>query len=101
VCRHSADRGVLTVADRDGPLGQRVTGQWAQEVGALWAAFEELDEAAFLARMDELAARLPPAIAAFERASAFDSTGHEHEAVSLYEQALQLGLEPPRHRRAV
>jgi len=51
--------------------------------------------------MDELAVRLPPAVAAFERASAFDSTGHEHEAVSLYEQALELGLEPPRHRRAV
>jgi tetratricopeptide (TPR) repeat protein len=51
--------------------------------------------------MDELAARLPAAVAAFERASAFDSTGHEHEAVSLYEQALELGLEPPRHRRAI
>jgi tetratricopeptide (TPR) repeat protein len=78
-----------------------VTEHWEQDVDALWAAFDELDEATFLARMDELAARLPPAVAAFERASAFDSTGHEHEAVSLYEQALQLGLEPPRHRRAV
>src|SRR5262249_44657222 len=65
-----------------------------------WAAFDELDEPTFVARMDELAVRLPPAVAAFERASAFDSTGHEHEAVSLYEQALELGLEPPRHRRA-
>jgi tetratricopeptide (TPR) repeat protein len=78
-----------------------VTEHWEQDVDALWAAFDELDEATFLARMDELAARLPPAVAAFERASAFDSTGHEHEAVSLYEQALELGLEPSRHRRAV
>jgi tetratricopeptide (TPR) repeat protein len=78
-----------------------VTEHVEQDVDALWAAFDELDEATFLARMDELAARLPPAVAAFERASAFDSTGHEHEAVSLYEQALELGLEPSRHRRAV
>jgi tetratricopeptide (TPR) repeat protein len=78
-----------------------VTEHWEQDVDALWAAFDESDEATFLARMDELAARLPPAVAAFERASAFDSTGHEHEAVRLYEQALELGLEPPRHRRAV
>jgi tetratricopeptide (TPR) repeat protein len=78
-----------------------VSDGWEKDVEALWGAFDDLDETTFIARMDELAARLPPAVAAFERASAFDSTGHEHEAVSLYEQALELGLEPPRHRRAV
>ena len=42
----------------------------------LWARFDSLDEAEFLARMDALAAELPPAEAAYERGSAFDSTGH-------------------------
>jgi tetratricopeptide (TPR) repeat protein len=78
-----------------------VSEPWEKDVDALWAAFDELDEATFLARMDDLAPRLPPAVAAFERASAFDSTGHEREAVGLYEHALELGLEPPRRRRAV
>ena len=71
------------------------------EVDELWASFDELDEATFLARMDDLATKLPPAVAAFERASALDSTGHEHDAVRLYEEALELGLEPPLRRRAV
>jgi tetratricopeptide (TPR) repeat protein len=74
---------------------------WEEQVDALWASFDELDEATFLARMEELAQRLPPQLAAFERASAFDSTGHEEEAVSLYEEALALGLDPLRRRRAV
>ena len=78
-----------------------MTESWAKDVDALWASFDELDEATFLARTDELAERLPPSVAAFERASAFDSTGHEEEAVPLYEEALELGLEPPRRRRAV
>jgi tetratricopeptide (TPR) repeat protein len=74
---------------------------WEEQVDPLWASFDELDEATFLARMEELAQRLPPQLAAFERASAFDSTGHEEEAVSLYEEALALGLDPLRRRRAV
>jgi|1185.fasta_scaffold217748_2 hypothetical protein len=82
-------------------LNSRVTDPWEQEVDALWASFDELDEGTFLARMQELAATLPPTVAAFERASAFDSTGHEHEAVPLYREALELGLDPPRRRRAV
>jgi tetratricopeptide (TPR) repeat protein len=82
-------------------LNSRVTERREEEVDALWASFDELDEETFLARMHDLAATLPPAVAAFERASAFDSTGHEHEAVRLYQEALELGLDAPRRRRAV
>jgi tetratricopeptide (TPR) repeat protein len=76
---------------------------WEQRVSALWESFDDHDEDAFLARMDELAAELPPdhAVAAFERASAFDSTGHEDKAVALYRRALERGLAEPRRRRAV
>jgi hypothetical protein len=37
----------------------------------------------------------------FERAGAFDSTGHSDLAVPLYRQALELGLHGERRRRAV
>lgn len=53
--------------------------------------------------MEELAAELPAdsAVAAFERAASFDSTGRSDLAVPLYRQALELGLEDDRRRRAV
>ena len=49
----------------------------------LWASVEEHDEEAFRAKVEELVAELPAgsAIAAFERACAFDSTGHPDRAV--------------------
>jgi len=37
----------------------------------------------------------------FERASAFDSTGHPDQAVPLYQAALDAGLEGSRRRQAV
>jgi hypothetical protein len=40
-------------------------------------------------------------VAAFERASSLDSTGHSDLAVPLYRQALDLGLSGVRRRRAV
>jgi hypothetical protein len=67
----------------------------------LWASLDDLEEQEFLARMDELAEELPADVAAFERASAFDSTGHSDQAVPLYRRALELGLEGIRRRRAV
>ncbi len=55
--------------------------------------------------MEQLVAELPAdsAVAAFERAGAFDSTGHSDRAVALYRQALELGLGlgEERRRRAV
>jgi hypothetical protein len=69
----------------------------------LWASINDYDEEAFRARVEELVAELPAdsAVAAFERACAFDSTGHPDQAVPLYRQALALGLEGERRRRAV
>ena len=56
-----------------------------------------------MAQMDALLAELPEgsAIAAYERGSAFDSTGHSDLAVPLYRQALAEGLPPSRRRQAV
>jgi tetratricopeptide (TPR) repeat protein len=77
-----------------------VSAGWEERVADLWASFDDVDEATFLARMDALAAELPEAVAEFERASAFDSTGHEQEAVAHYRRALELGLDDTRRRRA-
>ncbi len=76
---------------------------WERRLAELWAAIDELDEDAFLSGMERLADERPAdsAVAAFERAAAFDSTGHSDLAVPLYRQALDLGLEGLRRRRAV
>ena len=77
--------------------------EWEQRLAGLWASADDLDEEAFCARMEELTAELPAdsAVGAFERASAFDSTGSSDLAVPLYRQALELGLEGERRRGAV
>jgi tetratricopeptide (TPR) repeat protein len=76
---------------------------WDQRLSALWASLDDHSEEEFVAKMDELIAELPAdsAVAAYERASAFDSTGRTDLAVPLYRQALELGLESDRRRRAV
>jgi len=77
--------------------------EWEQRVTNLWASIDAHGEDEFRARMEKLVAELPAdsAVAAFERAAAFDSTGHSDRAVPLYRQALELGLEGGRRRRAV
>jgi tetratricopeptide (TPR) repeat protein len=76
---------------------------WERRVADLWAALDTCDEDEFLRRMDELLSELPPdsAVAAFERASAQDSTGHSDLAVPLYQEALARHLDGIRRRRAV
>jgi hypothetical protein len=64
---------------------------WEQRLAALWRAFDDHDEATFRAKIDAL----------FERAGAFDSTGHASAAAPLYRQALAGGLSGDRRRRAV
>jgi tetratricopeptide (TPR) repeat protein len=77
--------------------------EWEQRVADLWTSFDDHSEDEFLARMEALVAELPAdsARAAFERASAFDSTGHPDQAVPLYRRALELGLDGGRRRQAV
>jgi hypothetical protein len=77
--------------------------EWENRLADAWARLDELDEADFLALIDKLASELPEgsAVAAFERACSFDSTGHSDRAVPLYREALDTGLTGERRRRAV
>jgi tetratricopeptide (TPR) repeat protein len=75
---------------------------WERRAAALWASIDDYEPAEFRAQVAALTAELPPGsgVAPFERACAFDSTGHPDEAVPLYREALELGLEGERRRRA-
>lgn len=84
-------------------MSNDATTEYDRRSDELWASIDEHDEEAFRAKIDELVAELPAdsPVAAFERACAFDSTGHPDRAVPLYRDALRLGLEGERRRRAV
>ncbi|MFD4835668.1 tetratricopeptide repeat protein [Streptomyces sp. SID4919] len=75
---------------------------WEQRLAAAWSRLDALPAPQFRALIDALAAELPPdsAVAAFERAGAFDSTGRPDRAVPLYRLALERGVEGVRRRRA-
>ena len=77
--------------------------EWEERLADLWASIDDHSEEQFSARMEQLVAELPEgsAVAAFERAGAFDSTGRSDHAVTLYRQALDVGLGEERRRRAV
>ncbi|MFB4302779.1 tetratricopeptide repeat protein [Actinomadura sp. NTSP31] len=74
--------------------------QWKQRIADLWAAFDEHEPQAFLAKVKSMADELPAgnAIAEYELASAHDSIGHEAEAAVHYRRAFAAGL-PESHRR--
>ena len=76
---------------------------WEDRVAAAWAAIDDLPEEKFLAVIGDLADELPAEspLAMFERACAFDSTGHPDLAVPLYQRGLDLGLTGLRRRRAM
>ena len=76
---------------------------WERRVDEVWAAGDDLDEQELLTAIEELAVELgdDSPVAAFERASSLDSTGHSDFAVPLYRRAIDLGLGGPRRRRAV
>jgi hypothetical protein len=78
-------------------------GDWEKRLAAVWATLDDRDEDEFIAAIGELVAELPDesAIGRFERACAFDSTGHSDLAVPLYKSALDVGLTGVRRRRAV
>jgi tetratricopeptide (TPR) repeat protein len=81
----------------------QVANDYEERSAALWAAIDDYEPGDFRTRVDELAATLPArsGVAPFERACAFDSTGHPDQAVPLYRRAIELGLEGERRRRAV
>ncbi len=76
---------------------------WEKRLAAVWATLDDRDGEQFVAAIDDLVAELPDgsAIGPFERACAFDSTGHSDLAVPLYKSALDIGLTGTRRRRAV
>ncbi len=82
---------------------------WEHRSAQAWAEIDdyyargEAGEADFRQRIGELADELPQdsPVAAFERACAWDSTGHPDKAVPLYQEALERGLAGMRRRRAV
>lgn len=78
---------------------------WEERTAAAWASFDDYTEAEaadFRALIDALVAELPDGspVGPFERASAWDSTGHSDQAVPLYREALARGLSGYRGRRA-
>ena len=77
--------------------------EWESRVATLWAELDETDDNDFIRRIDALVGELPPGsgIGFFERAAAFDSTGHPDQAVPLYQASLDAGLDGERRRRAV
>src|SRR5579875_616613 len=84
--RYPAARSPLVRPSRYGvPVDEA---DWEQRVAAAWESFGRLDEAQFLALIEELAAELPAdsGIGLFERASSMDATGHADMAVPLYRQ---------------
>jgi hypothetical protein len=76
---------------------------WEKRLADLWATLDDCEEQQFVDAISDLVAELPrgSAVGFFERACAFDSTGHSDLAVPLYETALGVGLAGERRRRAV
>jgi hypothetical protein len=76
---------------------------WEKRLTDLWATLDDRDEQQFVDAVNDLVAELPPAsaIGMFERACAFDSTGHSDLAVPLYKAALGAGVVGERRRRSV
>ncbi|MFG2309629.1 tetratricopeptide repeat protein [Streptomyces sp. NPDC048566] len=78
---------------------------WEARAEAAWATFDSYEEdraAEFRAVIDALVAELPDdsPLGPFERACAWDSTGHSDRAVPLYREALARGLAGYKGRRA-
>ncbi|QJS14583.1 tetratricopeptide repeat protein [Streptomyces argyrophyllae] len=85
--------------------GDAVNQNWEDRVTAAWAAFDEYPEERaheFRSLIDTLVAELPDdsPLGPFERACAWDSTGHSDKAVPLYREALARGLDGYKGRRA-
>ncbi|MBG6225106.1 hypothetical protein IWX63_001671 [Arthrobacter sp. CAN_A2] len=77
---------------------------WDQRVDSFWTGeFDESDPEGSIARMRALVAERPPgdAAALFEFAGVHDSLGLEAEAIVLYRQAIEAGLDGERATRVL
>ncbi|MDR6370639.1 tetratricopeptide (TPR) repeat protein [Chryseobacterium bernardetii] len=77
---------------------------WEAQLQSIWLKLGTISNEAFILliknHVELLTITDSQAIADFERACAFDSTGHEKEAEPLYRSALDKGLTGLRRRRA-
>lgn len=77
---------------------------WEKELTTIWDQLGTISNDEFIDRIkkhtDRISADEPNAIADFERACAYDSTGFEQNAEPLYRSALASGLTGLRRRRA-
>lgn len=75
---------------------------WESRLADLWKTLDERSGTEFVGAMHQLTAELPQdnPVALFELGAAHDSTGSPHQAVRLYQAALQAGLSGLRRRRA-
>jgi tetratricopeptide (TPR) repeat protein len=75
---------------------------WEDQLQCIWQKLGTINNEEFILQVKNHATLLTDsqAIADFEMACAFDSTGHEQEAEPLYRSALEHGLSGLRRRRA-
>ncbi|HCA08191.1 tetratricopeptide repeat protein [Chryseobacterium sp.] len=77
---------------------------WEKELKTIWDRLGSISNDEFIDQIkkhtDKISADEPNAIADFERACAYDSTGFEKNAEPLYRSALASGLTGLRRRRA-
>lgn len=78
------------------------TENWENKLQSIWQQLGEINNEDFIKQIQQHTSLLQDAkaIVDFERACAFDSTGHEKEAEPLYRSALAHGLSGLRRRRA-
>ncbi|EJL72483.1 tetratricopeptide repeat protein [Chryseobacterium populi] len=77
---------------------------WEEELKTIWNQLGEISDDDFIKKIkchtEKISDGSPNAIADFERACSYDSTGFEEKAEPLYRSALHLGLTGLRRRRA-
>ena len=77
---------------------------WEEELKTIWNQLGTVSNDDFIDRIkmhtDKISTGEPNAIADFEKACAYDSTGFEKNAEPLYRSALEMGLTGLRRRRA-
>ncbi|WP_223606497.1 tetratricopeptide repeat protein [Chryseobacterium sp. OSA05B] len=77
---------------------------WEKELKTIWDRLGTISNGEFIDQIqkhtDKISGDQPNALADFERACAYDSTGFEKNAEPLYRSALEAGLTGLRRRRA-